>query len=466
MTVQNIDNPRTLDLFKSGRGRRRLAARAVELAAGRRRREGARRREVPVAGRPVPDHRADRPHRSSSRSTRRPSRRCCAPSRSRSTSPPPSPTQAKTVTNDAIKQLTNSSLAPAVLDRAFTELSFGSDPLAATFPQLAKDSVTAGICGEGDQPGRVRRRDSAEQRADRRGQADGGRRRTRQGSGMTPMTSTIERTDANRTGAPALTLRGVGKTFGAGPGAVTALRDIDLQVAAGRVRLPARAPRAAASRRCSTSSRTWTRPTTGELQVGTARPSFMFQEAALLPWLTARRNVELALQLRGAGPPRAPEPRRRAARAGAARRDRATSGRTSCRAACASACRWPGRSPPRQPSARPRADRGCCSWTSRSRPSTPSPATCCRASCCGCGEATGTTILFVTHDVREAIRLAQRVVLLSSRPGTVVREWRVGDGPMELHRPAHGDHRTTPAGHHQPCRLSPPRMPDAARRRS
>src|SRR3954469_71328 len=55
------------------------------------------------------------------------------------------PDQAKTVTNDAIKQLTNSSLAPAVLDRAFTELSFGSDPLAATFPQLAKDSVTAGI---------------------------------------------------------------------------------------------------------------------------------------------------------------------------------------------------------------------------------------------------------------------------------------------------------------------------------
>jgi NitT/TauT family transport system substrate-binding protein len=53
--------------------------------------------------------------------------------------------QAKTVTNDAIKQLTNSSLAPAVLDRAFTELSFGSDPLASTFPQLAKDAVTAGI---------------------------------------------------------------------------------------------------------------------------------------------------------------------------------------------------------------------------------------------------------------------------------------------------------------------------------
>ena len=44
--------------------------------------------------------------------------------------------------------------------------------------------------------------------------------------------------------------------------------------------------------------------------------------------------------------------------------------------------------------------------------------------------ATGTAVLFVTHDVREAVRLGQRVVLLSSRPGTVVREWNldgVGD---------------------------------------
>jgi len=54
------------------------------------------------------------------------------------------PAGAKTVTNDAIKQLTNATLPPAVLDRAFTELSFTLDPLAAAFPQLSKDSVTAG----------------------------------------------------------------------------------------------------------------------------------------------------------------------------------------------------------------------------------------------------------------------------------------------------------------------------------
>ncbi len=52
---------------------------------------------------------------------------------------------AKTVTNDSIKKLTNSSLSQGVLDRSFTELSFTLDPLAATFPQLSKDSVTAGV---------------------------------------------------------------------------------------------------------------------------------------------------------------------------------------------------------------------------------------------------------------------------------------------------------------------------------
>jgi NitT/TauT family transport system ATP-binding protein len=48
-------------------------------------------------------------------------------------------------------------------------------------------------------------------------------------------------------------------------------------------------------------------------------------------------------------------------------------------------------------------------------------------------QATGTTVLFVTHDVREALRLAQRVVLLSSRPGTVVGEWDVEHAGPDQH---------------------------------
>jgi NitT/TauT family transport system ATP-binding protein len=35
------------------------------------------------------------------------------------------------------------------------------------------------------------------------------------------------------------------------------------------------------------------------------------------------------------------------------------------------------------------------------------------------------SIVFVTHNVREAARLGQRVVLMGSRPGRVVREWSV-----------------------------------------
>ena len=38
-------------------------------------------------------------------------------------------------------------------------------------------------------------------------------------------------------------------------------------------------------------------PTTGSVQAPPA--ALMFQESALMPWLTARRNVELALRLRG-----------------------------------------------------------------------------------------------------------------------------------------------------------------------
>jgi NitT/TauT family transport system ATP-binding protein len=39
--------------------------------------------------------------------------------------------------------------------------------------------------------------------------------------------------------------------------------------------------------------------------------------------------------------------------------------------------------------------------------------------------ATGKTILFVTHNVREAARLGDRIVLLTSRPGRVLEEFNV-----------------------------------------
>ena len=52
--------------------------------------------------------------------------------------------------------------------------------------------------------------------------------------------------------------------------------------------------------------------------------------------------------------------------------------------------------------------------------------------------ATGRTIVFVTHNVREAARLGQRVVLLSSRPGRIAGEWRIAKHRGSTHRVARG----------------------------
>ncbi|GAA1690214.1 ABC transporter substrate-binding protein [Kribbella sp. NPDC056951] len=55
---------------------------------------------------------------------------------------------AKTAVNKQLKTLTGKDLKPAVIDRAFGNIELTADPLAATFPQLAKDQVSAGIVKE------------------------------------------------------------------------------------------------------------------------------------------------------------------------------------------------------------------------------------------------------------------------------------------------------------------------------
>ena len=76
-----------------------------------------------------------------------------------------------------------------------------------------------------------------------------------------------------------------------------------------------------------------------------AEPSFMFQEAALLPWLTAGSNVELALTFAGVPQGAAQGEGAGAARPRAPRRVRTTNARTSSPAACASASPSRARSP-------------------------------------------------------------------------------------------------------------------------
>jgi NitT/TauT family transport system substrate-binding protein len=55
------------------------------------------------------------------------------------------PARAQVEVNNGVEKLTGKKLTDPVLNRAFANITLGPDPLAATFSQLAKDSVTAGV---------------------------------------------------------------------------------------------------------------------------------------------------------------------------------------------------------------------------------------------------------------------------------------------------------------------------------
>jgi len=227
---------------------------------------------------------------------------------------------------------------------------------------------------------------------------------------------------------PAATLREVDKVFGRGATAVTALTGIDLEVAAGEFVVLLGASGCGKTTLLNLVAGL-DRPTRGSVTVAAGRPAVMFQEPALLPWLSAGRNIELPLRL--AGESRAV----RRARAEqllalvrldgqAHKRPHEMSGGMRQRVALARALA----------AARPQDDtRGglllmdepFAALDAINRDHLQGELT-------RVWQTTGAAVLFVTHDVREAVRLGQRVVLLSSRPGTVVREWQLdGDRDRE-----------------------------------
>ncbi|MEU7423612.1 ABC transporter ATP-binding protein [Streptomyces sp. NPDC040750] len=156
------------------------------------------------------------------------------------------------------------------------------------------------------------------------------------------------------------------------------------------------------------------RPTAGSIATD-GRPALMFQEHALFPWLTAGKNIELALRLRGV-----PKPERRGkaeellalVRLGGAygKRVHELSGGMRQRVALARALA--------QESQILLMDEPFAALDAITRDVLHDELTRIWAE-------TGVSVLFVTHNVREAVRLAQRVVLLSSRPGRIAREWTV-----------------------------------------
>jgi NitT/TauT family transport system ATP-binding protein len=167
-------------------------------------------------------------------------------------------------------------------------------------------------------------------------------------------------------------------------------------------------------------------PSAGSVEVD-GRAAMMFQEASLLPWLNARRNVELALRFGGV--PR-PERRSRALELldvvnladAAEKRPHELSGGMRQRVALARALAQ---------------DREVLLMDEPFAALDAITRDLLHEELERVWRETGRTIVFVTHNVREAARLGQRVLLMSSRPGRIVNEWRVADdGPRRIESPS------------------------------
>jgi NitT/TauT family transport system ATP-binding protein len=158
----------------------------------------------------------------------------------------------------------------------------------------------------------------------------------------------------------------------------------------------------------------------GTLDIGGRNVSLMFQEAALFPWLSVAGNVELPLRLRGVG--RA-ERRKRALelldvvrlRGFGDKRPHELSGGMRQRVALARALA--------QESDILLMDEPFGALDAMTRDILHDELE-------RIWREQELTVMFVTHNVREAVRLGDRVILLSSRPGRVIEDF-----PIKHERP-------------------------------
>jgi sulfonate transport system ATP-binding protein len=158
----------------------------------------------------------------------------------------------------------------------------------------------------------------------------------------------------------------------------------------------------------------------GSIDVGDRRVALMFQEAALFPWLTVARNVEMGMRFRGIAKAEREQRARDLLRlvhleAFGDRRPHELSGGMRQRVALARALA--------QEADVLLMDEPFGSLDAMTRDVLHDELE-------RIWSLTHLTTLFVTHNVREAVRLGGRVVLLSSRPGRVVAEF-----PIDLPRP-------------------------------
>ena len=212
----------------------------------------------------------------------------------------------------------------------------------------------------------------------------------------------------------ALRLEGVTKRHGSGADAVVALDTMSLAVKKGEFVCIVGASGCGKSTMLSLVAGLDT-PSAGKVHVPGGRPALMFQESALFPWLSVEDNVAFPLQMQGV--PR----RERAARVEellklvhlekfAKRRPHELSGGMKQRVALARALA--------QQAELLLMDEPFAALDAMMRDHLHSELE-------ALWQKTGLTVVFVTHNVREAVRLGDRVLLLSSRPGRLVAEYAI-----------------------------------------
>ncbi|MGI5204161.1 ABC transporter ATP-binding protein [Spirillospora sp. CA-108201] len=226
----------------------------------------------------------------------------------------------------------------------------------------------------------------------------------------------------------AVRLSEVSKAFGTGGSALLALDKVSLDAAPGEFVCLVGASGCGKSTLLNLVA-DLDRPSAGTIDKNGARVALMFQEPALFPWLTVTGNLELALKMRGV--PRA-ERRGRAARlldsvhlgGFAARRPHQLSGGMRQRVALARALALTEDDAGEGQGTVLLMDEPFGALDAMTRDLLHDEIE-------RIWRERALTVLFVTHNVREAVRLGDRVVLLSSRPGRVVEEFPV---PMERPR--------------------------------
>jgi len=225
--------------------------------------------------------------------------------------------------------------------------------------------------------------------------------------------SDVSRSSASTRGAgtAAVRLAEVSKVYGKGRSSLLALDKVSLAVQPGEFVCLIGASGCGKSTMLSLVAGLDT-ATAGEVSTGGKRVTLMFQEPALFPWLTASRNVELALRTRGV-----PKQERRARATEllqavhlggfGGKRPHELSGGMRQRVALARALA--------QDADVLLMDEPFGALDAMTRDLLHEEL----ERICGEREL---TVLFVTHNVREAARLGDRVVVLSSRPGRVIEE--------------------------------------------